>query len=41
MNIAKILRVSDASGMYWLCNDKNCASLIATSGAMAGQLDLK
>lgn len=41
MQISKVLRVTGASGMYWLCSNNSCATLVATSGARAGALELR
>jgi ssDNA-binding Zn-finger/Zn-ribbon topoisomerase 1 len=41
MQISKILRVTDASGMFWLCTNNSCATMVATSGAPAGQIELR
>ena len=40
MQITKLIRVSGPSGMFWVCQSATCSSLVATSGAMAGKLDL-
>ncbi len=41
MTISKILRVEAASGMFWLCGNNSCATMVATSGANAGKLELR
>jgi len=41
MTISKILRQSAASGMFWLCSNNSCATMVATSGAPAGKIDLR
>jgi hypothetical protein len=40
MSMAKILRVEGSSGMYWLCTNATCSTMVTTSGANAGVLDL-
>ena len=40
MQITKLIRVSGPSGMFWVCQSAPCSTLVATSGAVAGQLQL-
>lgn len=40
MAMAKVLRVEASSGMYWLCTNNSCNSMVTTSGAQAGALDI-
>ncbi len=40
MQITKLIRVTEPSGMFWLCQSGSCSTLIATSGAEAGTLSL-
>lgn len=40
MQIAKLIRVSGPSGMFWLCQNGSCNSLVTTAGARAGKLAL-
>ena len=39
MVVSKILRQTGPSGMFWLCENNSCNTLVAISGAAAGQLD--
>ncbi|QED30192.1 hypothetical protein FRD01_23750 [Microvenator marinus] len=41
MAMAKILRVEASSGMFWLCSNASCNTLVTSAGANAGVLDLK
>ena len=40
MAMAKVLRVEGSSGMYWLCTSNTCNSMMTTSGAQAGSLEI-
>ncbi len=40
MQISKLIRVSGPSGMFWLCQNGSCNSLVTTAGAAAGALTL-
>lgn len=40
MQIAKLIRVSGPSGMFWLCQNGSCNALVTTAGARAGELAL-
>lgn len=40
MNMAKIMRVEGSSGMYWLCTNTSCNTLVTTAGGSAGTLEL-
>ena len=41
MQISKIIRASGPSGMFWLCTNNSCGTVVSTAGAKVGQLDLK
>ncbi len=38
MVVSKILRDNGPSGMFWLCQEGKCNTLVAISGARAGVL---
>lgn len=40
MQITKLIRVTGPSGMFWVCQSASCSTLLATSGAIAGKLEL-
>lgn len=40
MQVTQLIRVSGPSGMFWLCQSGTCGTLVATSGATAGALEL-
>lgn len=40
MAMAKVLRVEESSGMYWLCTNNTCNTMVTTSGARAGVLEI-
>lgn len=40
MDMARILRAKGPSGMYWLCQNNSCNTMVTTSGAVAGTLDI-
>ena len=40
MQVTQLIRVSGPSGMFWLCQNGSCNTLVATSGAAAGTLEL-
>jgi hypothetical protein len=41
MQIAQLIRVSGPSGMFWLCENRSCNTLLTTANAPAGKLQLK
>jgi hypothetical protein len=41
MQIAQLIRVSGPSGMFWLCENRSCNTLLTTANAPAGTLELK
>ena len=40
MGMARVLRAKGSSGMYWLCQNNSCNTLVTTAGAKAGALAL-
>lgn len=40
MSMAKVMREQGASGMYWLCGNGSCNTLMTTAGAVAGKLEI-
>ncbi len=40
MDMARVLRANGPSGMYWLCQNNSCNTLVTTAGAVAGTLDI-
>ena len=40
MQIAKLIRTTGPSGMFWLCQNGSCNTLVTTAGAHAGTLAL-
>ena len=38
MQVAKLIRESGPSGMFWLCQNGSCNCLVTTAGARAGSL---
>ena len=41
MNIAKIFRVAEPSGIFWLCSNSSCAAVVSKTGMLSGQLGLR
>ena len=39
MQITKLIRVTGPSGMFWLCENNSCSTLLTTAGAKAGTLE--
>lgn len=40
MQISKLIRVTGPSGMFWVCQNASCSTLVTTAGANAGKLEL-
>lgn len=41
MGMAKVMRVKGSSGMFWLCTNTSCNTLVTTAGATVGTLSLR
>lgn len=40
MEVTQLIRTSGPSGMFWLCENNSCNTLLSTAGARAGKLEL-
>jgi ssDNA-binding Zn-finger/Zn-ribbon topoisomerase 1 len=40
MAISKILRAEGPSGMFWLCSNVSCSTILSTAGANLGRLQM-